>query len=522
MISFFRRWMDYNNLVLIFISVYFILSVIKIEHPGVNNDQLMFVNAATLKEDDVFIWKRFHEIPTMVFPYIGALKSYLYMPIFQIFGVNIWSIRLPQIILICISWLLLYKALTFAFNKKLAILAIVFLSLDPSIIAYSKIDQGPTVLEFFLKILSIYFLYLYLSTKKAIFYFCVFPILSLGIFNKINFFWFVNAYFLGFLIIYWKTFYNDFKRFDKILPFLLVGLPYFFLLRLFIKLSRETALSYKNFSDETSLTNIFPNLPMFLDNLSGIINGDLFFNTVYGINATNIGTYFSFLIYVLLFIGMGFLIFRRISTNILYLRSYYFFALIVAGMILQILLTKRAVSAWHALSIYPFFTVILAAGIYHTRKYVFGFLVMTIIFYQLAVNYIYIEKYGSPAKSVAYSSSIYNLIDFAKNSRAEFICLDVDICNQLLSFTQQREKYIEPFSFLDPPTYGNSFIKISENFKNPSEYLYVSHGELNSHFPQVRIGFFKYLKENNTNFVKVKEFIDGENVSFEVYKIGNF
>lgn len=511
----FKKWVDENNLVLIFITLYFLISIIKIEHPGVNNDQLMFVNAATIKDGNMFFWKSFHGIPTMVFPYIGALKSYFYMPIFYIFGVNIWSIRLPQIIFISISWLILYKTLLIAFSKKMALLTVLFLSLDPSIIIYSKVDQGPTVLEFFLKTLSIYFLYLYLETKKSIYFLSIFPILALGIFNKLNFIWFVNAFLISFIIFYGKVFYKDFKRFDKLLPFLLIGIPYIFLIKLFLKISREVSLSYKFFYDPVGFSNLHTNSYVFGKNLVEIINGNLFFKVIYGYNPTSWGTYFSIMILLSLFVG-GYLIMRQKAP-----RAYYFFVSIVVIIIFQLLLTKQAISAWHVLSIFPFFTIILAAGVIKIRR-ISLLLIGLVFFYQLLINFLYITKYGSPTKSIAYSASIYDLADFAKQRDEKFICLDVDICNQLLSFDQKMGKYKEPFSFLDPQTYTYSFIKMSENFKSPNDYLYVNHSDLNSHFPNFRKSFFDYLKGNNINYRKIKEFKDGEIVAFEIYKIGNF
>lgn len=515
-----------NKLAIILIAIYFLISVIKIEYPGVNNDQLMFVNAATLHPDNMFLWKSFNGIPTMIFPYIGALKSYLYIPIFHFFGVNIWSIRLPHIIIISISLFLLYKTLILAFNEKIAVLAILFLALDPSTIVYSRIDTGPTVLEFLFKILAIYLLFLYLSTRKEIIFLSIYPVLFLGIFNKINFFWFVNAFTLSLIIFYGRSFYNNFKHFGKLVPIILVVLPYYILLRFFIKLSRETVLSYKNFSNEISLSNIFTNLPIFYKNLIEVINGNLLFNTAYGYNPTNFGTYFfSFVILITLggFIYLGLKSFKD-SKN-------YFFIILIALLIsLQILLTKRAISAWHFLSIYPFFTILFAAGIFYLYsvikskliRTVFLFLISLLCFYQISVNFIYINKYSAPTKSVALSAKIYDLIDYARTTQVKFICLDVDICNQLLSFTQQGHKYKEPFSFLDPPTYTYSFIKLSNNFKTPDKFLYVSHSDTNSHFPQLSQSLFKYLKSNKINFIKVKEFKDGEETVFEIYKIGYF
>lgn len=510
------RWLNENKLVLIFISFYFLISIIKIEHPGVNNDQLMFINAATLKEDSTFIWKSFHGIPIMVFPYIGALKSYIYTPIFYLFGVNIWSIRLPQIILISISWFILYKTLLIAFDKKLALLTILFLSFDPSIIAYSKVDQGPTVLEFFLKVLAVYLLFNYIKQKKSIYFLAIFPTLALGIFNKLNFIWFTNAFMISFIIFYGRNFYEDFKRrFDKLFPFLILVIPYFFLLKLFLKISREVSLSYKSFYDPVSLSNLFTNSLVFQKNLVELINGNIFFNVLYGYNPTPFGTYFSILILMTLFIG-GYLLIKQKAP-----RAYYFFISLIILMIFQILLTKQAIFPWHVLSIFPFFTIILAAAVIKIRKFS-PILICSIIFYLALINFFYITKYGTPTKSIAYSGTIYDLIDFAKNTNKKFICLDVDICNQLLSLNQQKGKYKEPFGFLDEQTYNDSFIKLNENFKNPNGFLYVDHSDTNSHFPNFRKRFFNYLKENDINYKKIKQFNDGEVVAYEIYKIGNF
>lgn len=524
MVSSLKKWLFTHNWVLIFITLYFLLSVIKIEHPGVNNDQLMFVNTATFNPDNMFLWKSWRGIPMMIFPYIGALKSYFYMPIFYFFGVNIWSIRLPHVIFISISWFLLYKTLIIAFNKKIALLTLLLLCLDSSIIAYSKIDQGPTVLEFFFKILSVYLLYLYLSTKKIIFFVSVFPILVLGIFNKLNFIWFINAFVISFSLFYFKNFYNHFKSFGRFIPFLILIIPYLFLIKLFSKLSREVLLSYKSFSG-VSLDNIYTNYISLSKNLNDILNGNMPFNIIYGENPTIFGNLISGLFIVILLGGLVMMIKYRI-----YNKSLYFLLSITILIFLQLLVTKNAVAAWHTLSVYPFLTVILSVmilQIYNVIKQqnfkkIFIFLICLILTYQLLVNLIYINSYSKPTAKVAYSGTIYELIDFVKISDKKIICLDVDICNQLLSFTQQTNKYKEPFFYLDPSTYTYTFTKLLENFNDEEKFLYVGHSEINSHFLGFRQSFFKYLNDNRIKYIKVKEFKDGDILTFEIYKIGYF
>lgn len=530
MINNLRKWIKANNVILILVATYLALSIIRIEHPGVNNDQLMFVNAATFNPDNFFSWKSFHGVTTLVFPYIGALKSYLYIPIFYIFGVNIWSIRLPQILIIALAWIFLYKALNMAFNKKLALLAILFLCLDPSIIAYSRIDTGPTVIEFFLKTITIFLLYLYIKNKKLVFFFLIYPVLALGVFNKINFIWFINAFLASFILFYFKRFYTDLKGFGKLIPFLAIGIPYYFLFRIFSRLFRETAISYKMSLAVISPQNIYDNLFILTKNFIGLLSGDILFQNIYGFPPTSVGIYSFFLVIVIIFIGLTLVFLKKNPPSYQDKKSYYFILSITLLTVVQILLTKQAISPWHIMITYPFITIIFASSILQIIDFIkwpkiktmFWGLITLMVCYLLIVNFIYITKYSSPTKSVAYSSAIYDVIDFVKSSKAKFICFDVDICNQLLSFNQQTNKYKEPFSFIDADTYTYSFIKLSNNFKTPNEFLYIGHSETNSHFPEFRKSFFRYLNGSGVKYQKIKEFNDGEEVAFEVYKIGNY
>lgn len=516
------------KLVILFILLYFLISIINPGVPGVNNDQLMFVNTATLNPDNSFLWKSFKGVPIMIFPYIGALKSYLYMPIFYLFGVNIISIRLPQIIIICLSLFILYRSLTILFNKKIGIITILLLSLDPSLIIYSKTDQGPTVIEFFLKILTFYLMAKYLNLKKGYFLFAIFVTLALGIFNKLNFFWFVNSFLISFVIIYYKVINDNFKKPGKYFPFLLIAGFYFFLLRLFLKISREVTLSYRFFSNEVSPINIYNNLSIFLNNLSDLINGNLFFNKIYGYNPSALGIIFSFLTLSFLIFAFIYNFKKTVFRKLPFSKAYLFTLLIVLTLSIQILMTKRALSAWHVLILYPFLSILMAIGIYsilNTTKNVWikllviSFIPIT-VFFQIWINFIYLKNSSSPTITAEYSTSIYQLINYAKFTKGKFICLDVDICNQLLSFNQETGKYFEKFGYMDPDSHLQSFREMASNFNHPGDYLYITHSPKFLHISKFQENFFNYLNDNNVERLKIKEFSDGNNIIFEIYRIG--
>ena len=72
-------------------------------------DESLFINAAISKDPITFIDKHWRGFPIMNMDYIGALKSWLYIPIFKIFGVNLLSIRLPMVFLMYFNFYLIYK-----------------------------------------------------------------------------------------------------------------------------------------------------------------------------------------------------------------------------------------------------------------------------------------------------------------------------------------------------------------------------------------------------------------------------
>src|ERR1039458_2521284 len=74
-----------------------VLSAYRISRPGLQADETLFVNAAKLRIPGEFITHQIDGIPIMVFPYIGALKSWIYAPIFSLFGSSPLTIRLPVV-----------------------------------------------------------------------------------------------------------------------------------------------------------------------------------------------------------------------------------------------------------------------------------------------------------------------------------------------------------------------------------------------------------------------------------------
>src|SRR5206468_11289936 len=100
---------------------------------------------------------RLGPVPLLVFPFIGALKAWIYTPIFRLFGVSALTIRLPVILIAAVTLLIFY----YAMRAKLAAIFVWIMTVDPANLFPSRLDWGPTVLIHFFQaaILALWFIY---------------------------------------------------------------------------------------------------------------------------------------------------------------------------------------------------------------------------------------------------------------------------------------------------------------------------------------------------------------------------
>lgn len=167
------------------------LSLYKLDYFGLDYDELLFVNAALGDLDGAtFVQQKWGNVVIIVFNYIGALKSWLYIPIFKIFDVTPWSVRIPVIILLFLNLYLSYKVALRYFNQFVAYAVILLLSVDLTFITLHRLDKGPSAIETCIKLLVLLAIGKPESIRK---YVLIVFLLCLGVFNKLNFLWNINA-----------------------------------------------------------------------------------------------------------------------------------------------------------------------------------------------------------------------------------------------------------------------------------------------------------------------------------------
>jgi|SRR5579863_1662512 len=124
------------------------LGLVLIPLAGVEDDEVLFTHPLFTRTVGPLSLAIFHHhLPLMVFPYTGALKTYLYWPVFHWFAPNPYSLRLPMILAGVVTILAFYCFTTKIAGIQAGLLAVVLLACDPSFLLANTFDWGPVALQ---------------------------------------------------------------------------------------------------------------------------------------------------------------------------------------------------------------------------------------------------------------------------------------------------------------------------------------------------------------------------------------
>jgi hypothetical protein len=183
------------RLILFAAGAYFVVMAGRwIASPGLQYDEVLFVNAATGEPTNgLFVAKRLLGLPVMLMGYIGALKAYLYYPVFQVFGVSPETVRWPVILVSLATLAFTYLIARFTFDRLVSALVVLVMSVDPAFMYLTKLDYGPVALMMILKVAALFFALRAVSTGAPRYLWGMSAACALGLFDKLNFIWFLLA-----------------------------------------------------------------------------------------------------------------------------------------------------------------------------------------------------------------------------------------------------------------------------------------------------------------------------------------
>ena len=179
-------------LVLIACCLFILAGLAIIPYAGIQNDESLFASPLYLQNPKEFcISILHHQVPLMAMTYIGTLKTLLYIPVFGLFGANVWSLRLPVVLLAACTILVLFHLGARSGNPTAGLIAALLLASDPIFLLTNTIDWGPVAIGHFLLVTGCLMLVRFAqleshSMRDLAFGFFFF---GLALWNKALFFW---------------------------------------------------------------------------------------------------------------------------------------------------------------------------------------------------------------------------------------------------------------------------------------------------------------------------------------------
>lgn len=528
------KYINANDISLIIpIIIYFIMALTKLEYPGLSYDEMNFANLALGINDDLFSLK-LGKVPYHIMEYIGALKSYIYYFIFKIFGVSVYTIRIPLIICGGISLILIYKITkNITDNKYIAFAVTLCFATDSTYIIQHHFDLGPTVIEMFIKCFVLFLLNEYYIHGKKRMIIKINILLFLGMFNKLTFIWFINAIFAGLIVCYIYIYYvkrkniyvSEIKKRTIIYIFtnyILCALYFFIMSKIF-----KVADVAENVSDPFNLNN---RITYIIKGVYELIAGTIFSNAWF----TPIHSKIS-IIFVSISVGIvviGFISFikdifyeRKIRENIYYI----FFAIQLFTILAQVFIVSTANKPWHIYSIYPYFWIFVAINVKkivstkcYNKKINFILIIMVVFmfFYHMNIqnDVTYISNVGDENSTnwsrTITTPAIYDLIEYGKqNKDSNLISVDWGTHTQLMAFIRNTQyKQIES-SLMSYDKNALDSIFADEN------NVYVTHGDKYVCFKEAQDNFFKYIEDTGLQAKLIKEMYYDNNCVYKLWKV---
>ena len=185
---------------LAFAGIFLVLATVALDKPGYYYDEVAFVPAALRVlgrcDVDATVTMQVGEcFPLMqTLGYVGAVKAWAHAPIFAMFGINVWTVRLPSIVLVAVAILFLGMFIRRELGTAWAALLLALLCTDPVILNHARLDWGPQVIAAFMRVLSLIALWRWLQTGTTRWLLILCSAFLTGFVDKLNFIWVIAAW----------------------------------------------------------------------------------------------------------------------------------------------------------------------------------------------------------------------------------------------------------------------------------------------------------------------------------------
>lgn len=184
------------------ILVFLVSGILLLPLLGFEADELMFVHDLWHPRSSVAWFSFFHHLmPSMLMSYVGALKSWIYAPILAGLGPSTWTIRLPVLLLACLTIYLSARLLRSIDGRLAALIVVWLLATNMTFLLTAVFDWGPVVLQNLLLVAGLLVVERWIRTQRPSLVFCAGLIFGLALWDKALFLWNFSGMALALLVV---------------------------------------------------------------------------------------------------------------------------------------------------------------------------------------------------------------------------------------------------------------------------------------------------------------------------------
>ena len=485
------------------LSIFVCIGTFNVQTPGLYYDEALFVNAASGGVTDLFVDKRLAGIPIMLMPYIGALKSWLYFPIFTLFGIDIVTIRLPAILLGALALGLMWRYVHQQFGVLPATLFVMMASVEPSVIFHSRLDWGPTALMMVLRGGLILSLTTWILSGDKRYLIISLICAALGVFDKLNFIWIVTAVFVSALFIYPERFLlGTITRRRRIVLWFGFGT-----LVLFILVAHFNPFSNHLFK-EIGVVNFGDRMSSFVSLLKETIQGVGVYKFVIQGEHPSFSQH-AYVLSVITFVGLCGLVIG-VRSGKLNVRSLMFFVLVIFFICVQLFLTKKATGPHHFATLAPLWLIFIAVGLsagiaalqekFQTLVLPLVVLLMTsLMVTSIRVDIAYLLGFNNPIISRHWDRAASVLLTSALEDQQNIkvvVAVDWGLATNVQALSQNRLKVTDFWPLFNEKLSNDQLRRIRTDYIDKGA-AFVLHVKDRETFPNTRLRFLDALKNND-------------------------
>jgi hypothetical protein len=525
------------------LAVYITLSVRHIWCPGLGYDEVMWTSVAINRPDGGWIAWSIGRWPVLLsLPYIGALKGYIYAPILTFFGTNPLSIRLPMILLGAAGIAITFAAARRSIGVTSAVLIALFLAINPEIVQRLRHDLGPAAPDFVLRAACLLFLLRYAENERPRDAILFWLLACIGVWQKLTFIWYINAYVLAFVVLKGKSWINRRRTTGIIRALLPHALSYLAVVAwvgwVYVTFHvAEVQASLGSGAGTPPLVRIVTfgkALGLFLQGIETITEfHDPFF-------VPKAATFF--LLMLLTFVAVGMMrgvreVFRPPAGGVSFRGI---IALAALAVTIQVTITLPADKVWHRLSLEPFVTWLAVDGIITAAAAVASLLsrpaavratftaitcitALGGIAYSAQIHRYLDRTLCSPAvhhhsfSRAIQTPAIWRLLDLVASSNRRFVFLDWGMRNQALLVTRDPERVVE-YAWLREDTAEAKFF--AEKFiTTDNRDAFVLHGPEYTCVPSTRVAFQNIARVRHIPMRILSVIEEDGAIAFEIWEV---